>query len=67
MVCTLTLRVHAILGTRRHDDNDHEAECRYHWDFVKETVLTTHLTQDADFNPYFTYLGVWARSKEGMH
>ena len=54
-------------GTRCHDDDDYEAECRYHWDFVKETVLTTHLTQDADLKPYFTCLGAWARSKEGIH
>ena len=55
-----TLRVHAILGTRRHDDDDYEAERKYHWDFEKETVLTTNL------NPYFTFLGAWARSIKGM-
>ena len=65
MVCTSTLRVHAILGTRRHDDDDYEAERKYHWDFDQETVLTTDLSSDADLNPYFTFLGAWARSEKG--
>ena len=55
-----------IFETLRRDDDDYEDECKYHPDFDKEIVLTTHLTPDADLDPNFTSPRAPASSKEGV-
>ena len=55
-----------IFESFRHHDDDYDDECRYHSDFDKEIVLTTHLTPDVDLDPNFTFSRAPASSKEGV-
>ena len=55
-----------ILGILRHDNDDYENECRYHSNFDKEIVLTTHLIPPTDFVSYFTLSRSPASSKDDV-
>ena len=58
--CATKLRTNEILGSLRHDDEDYEDECRYHWDFDKTAFFSAHLyLQELSHAPLSLFHGLW--------
>ena len=55
-VRTSKLRIEEILVSFRHDAEDYEEECCYHWDFDEAAILQAHLATGAVLIPSFTHV-----------